>query len=118
MKLWDRIVDGVTRLANGETLGSLLGLTAPSAADEPTATYEPLSPAGRSRDDDSEDNVRDSLSDTLSDSLPLLAIGDKARSASPGGSEATAAATTHFSAAASTAPPRAPATRSTTSRSR
>ena len=33
MKLWDRIVDGVTRLANGETLGSLLGLTAPSAAD-------------------------------------------------------------------------------------
>ena len=34
MKIWDRIVDGATRLANGETLGSLLGLT--SAADDGT----------------------------------------------------------------------------------
>jgi DnaJ like chaperone protein len=32
MKIWDRIVDGATRLANGETLGSLLGLT-PTADD-------------------------------------------------------------------------------------
>jgi DnaJ like chaperone protein len=33
MKIWDRIVEGVTRLANGESFGSLLGLTAPPADD-------------------------------------------------------------------------------------
>jgi DnaJ like chaperone protein len=33
MKIWDRIVEGVTRLANGESFGSLLGLSAPSTDD-------------------------------------------------------------------------------------
>src|SRR5512139_630001 len=33
MKIWDRIVEGVTRLANGESFGSLLGLTSPPADD-------------------------------------------------------------------------------------
>lgn len=33
MKIWDKIVEGATRLANGESIGSLLGLTAPSAED-------------------------------------------------------------------------------------
>lgn len=33
MKIWDRIVDGATRLANGEGLGSLLGTTSPAADD-------------------------------------------------------------------------------------
>ena len=30
MKIWDRIVEAVTRLANGESFGSLLGLTPPA----------------------------------------------------------------------------------------
>jgi DnaJ like chaperone protein len=30
MKIWDKIVEGVTRLANGESFGSLLGLTSPA----------------------------------------------------------------------------------------
>lgn len=30
MTIWQRIVDGATRLANGESIGSLLGLSAPS----------------------------------------------------------------------------------------
>jgi DnaJ like chaperone protein len=34
MRLWDRIVDGATRLANGESLASLLGLATPSAAED------------------------------------------------------------------------------------
>ena len=33
MKIWDRIVEGATRLANGESLGSLLGLAVPPAQD-------------------------------------------------------------------------------------
>jgi DnaJ like chaperone protein len=33
MKIWDRIVEGTTRLANGESLASLLGLTSPPADD-------------------------------------------------------------------------------------
>jgi DnaJ like chaperone protein len=33
MKIWDRIVDAATRMANGESIGSLLGLSAPSAGD-------------------------------------------------------------------------------------
>jgi DnaJ like chaperone protein len=33
MKIWDRIVEGVTRLANGESFGSLLGLSAPPTDD-------------------------------------------------------------------------------------
>ena len=33
MKIWDRIVEAVTRLANGESFGSLLGLTSPPADD-------------------------------------------------------------------------------------
>jgi DnaJ like chaperone protein len=33
MKIWDRIVEGVTRLANGESFGSLLGLSLPPADD-------------------------------------------------------------------------------------
>ena len=33
MKIWDKIVEGVTRLANGESFGSLLGLTSPPADD-------------------------------------------------------------------------------------
>ena len=33
MSLWDRIVDAATRLANGESLASLLGLTTPSTAE-------------------------------------------------------------------------------------
>src|SRR5262249_13014178 len=33
MKIWDRIVEGATRLANGESLGSMLGLTSPPADD-------------------------------------------------------------------------------------
>src|SRR5215468_5246371 len=33
MRIWDRIVEGVTRLANGESFGSLLGLTSPPADD-------------------------------------------------------------------------------------
>ncbi len=33
MKIWDRIVEATTRLANGEPLGSLLGLTAPPVQD-------------------------------------------------------------------------------------
>src|ERR1041384_7574782 len=33
MKIWDTIVEGVTRLANGESFGSLLGLTSPPADD-------------------------------------------------------------------------------------
>src|SRR5262245_5060927 len=33
MKIWDRIVDGATRLANGESFAELLGLTAPPADD-------------------------------------------------------------------------------------
>src|SRR5258705_5976280 len=33
MKIWDRIVDGATRLANGEPIGSLLGLSAPPTGD-------------------------------------------------------------------------------------
>lgn len=33
MKIWDRIVDGATRLASGEALGSLLGVTSPPADD-------------------------------------------------------------------------------------
>src|SRR5580704_16169766 len=33
MRIWDRIVDGVTRLANGEPIGSLLGLASPPADD-------------------------------------------------------------------------------------
>jgi DnaJ like chaperone protein len=33
MKIWDRIVEGVTRLAGGEPFGSLLGLTSPAADD-------------------------------------------------------------------------------------
>ena len=31
MTIWERIVDGATRLANGESIGSLLGLSAPPA---------------------------------------------------------------------------------------
>ncbi len=34
MKIWDRIVDGATRLATGEALGSLLGATSPPADDD------------------------------------------------------------------------------------
>ncbi len=33
MKIWDRIVESATRLANGESLGTLLGLTAPPVQD-------------------------------------------------------------------------------------
>jgi DnaJ like chaperone protein len=33
MRIWDRIVDGATRLANGEPIGSLLGLASPPADD-------------------------------------------------------------------------------------
>jgi DnaJ like chaperone protein len=33
MKIWDRIVEAVTRLANGESFGSLLGLTSAPADD-------------------------------------------------------------------------------------
>jgi DnaJ like chaperone protein len=33
MKIWDKIVEGVTRLANGESFGSLLGLTSLPADD-------------------------------------------------------------------------------------
>jgi DnaJ like chaperone protein len=33
MKIWDRIVEGATRLAGGESFGSLLGLTSPPADD-------------------------------------------------------------------------------------
>lgn len=33
MKIWDRIVEGATRLANGESLASMLGLTSPPADD-------------------------------------------------------------------------------------
>jgi len=33
MRIWDRIVEGVTRLAGGEPFGSLLGLTSPAADD-------------------------------------------------------------------------------------
>ena len=33
MEIWDKIVEGVTRLANGESFGSLLGLTSPPADD-------------------------------------------------------------------------------------
>src|SRR5258708_13757576 len=33
MKIWDRIVDGATRLANGEPIGSLLGPVSPPADD-------------------------------------------------------------------------------------
>src|ERR1044072_672318 len=33
MKIWDRIVEGVTRLANGASFGSLLALTPPPADD-------------------------------------------------------------------------------------
>jgi DnaJ like chaperone protein len=33
MKIWDRIVEGTTRLANGESLASLLGFTSPPADD-------------------------------------------------------------------------------------
>ncbi len=33
MKIWDRIVEGATRLTQGESIGSLLGLTAPPAED-------------------------------------------------------------------------------------
>lgn len=33
MKIWDRIVDGATRLASGEALGSLLGVTSSPADD-------------------------------------------------------------------------------------
>ena len=33
MKIWDRIVEAVTRLANGGSFGSLLGLTSPPADD-------------------------------------------------------------------------------------
>ena len=33
MKIWDRIVEGATRLAGGESLASLLGLAAPPADD-------------------------------------------------------------------------------------
>jgi DnaJ like chaperone protein len=33
MRIWDKIVDGVTRLASGEPIGLLLGLTAPPADD-------------------------------------------------------------------------------------
>jgi DnaJ like chaperone protein len=33
MRIWDKIVEGVTRLAHGEPIGSLLGLGAPPAAD-------------------------------------------------------------------------------------
>ena len=28
MRIWEKIVDGATRLANGESIGSLLGLAA------------------------------------------------------------------------------------------
>src|SRR5580704_15863461 len=33
MRIWDRIVGGATRLANGEPIGSLLGLASPPAND-------------------------------------------------------------------------------------
>jgi DnaJ like chaperone protein len=33
MKIWDKIVEGATRLANGESFGSLLGLSSPPADD-------------------------------------------------------------------------------------
>ena len=33
MKIWDRIVEGATRLASGEAFGSLLGMTSPPADD-------------------------------------------------------------------------------------
>src|SRR5512139_4147252 len=33
MRIWDKIVDGVTRLASGEPIGLLLGLTSPPADD-------------------------------------------------------------------------------------
>jgi DnaJ like chaperone protein len=33
MKIWDKIVDGAARLASGEPIGSLLGLTSPPADD-------------------------------------------------------------------------------------
>ena len=33
MKIWGKIVEGVTRLANGESFGSLLGVTSPPADD-------------------------------------------------------------------------------------
>ncbi|MPZ30971.1 MAG: molecular chaperone DjiA [Rhodospirillales bacterium] len=33
MKTWDKIVEGATRLANGESFGSLLGLSSPPADD-------------------------------------------------------------------------------------
>jgi DnaJ like chaperone protein len=33
MKIWDRIVEGAARLANGESLASLLGFTSPPADD-------------------------------------------------------------------------------------
>ena len=33
MKIWDRIVEGATRLANGEPIGSLLGPVSPPADD-------------------------------------------------------------------------------------
>lgn len=33
MEIWDKIVEGVTRLASGESFGSLLGLTSPPADD-------------------------------------------------------------------------------------
>jgi DnaJ like chaperone protein len=33
MRIWDRIVDGATRLANGEPIGSLLGPVSPPADD-------------------------------------------------------------------------------------
>jgi DnaJ like chaperone protein len=32
MKIWERIVDGMSRLANGESIGSLLGLSSPASA--------------------------------------------------------------------------------------
>src|SRR5258707_14552575 len=33
MKIWDKIVEGATRLASGESIGALLGLSAPPTGD-------------------------------------------------------------------------------------